>query len=189
MWEMTLPWTRMGLAALAVAAAAGCAKTPPKTPVVTPVSLNVPAPPPRHVIPVSLEPIDPPPAVVEPPPATTTAKPPAAPPPPKPPDRTTPPPTTPPPANTEATPPVLQTTRNVAELETKARRDLARAKADLQRVRVATLGPDARDAYNNAGRFIILAEESLQNKNFVAAEQHAEKAAILASGLVKSGSM
>jgi hypothetical protein len=165
-----------------------CSKTPPKTPAAAPAALNVPAPPPRHVVPVSLEPTEVPPPAVEPQPSTP-AKPPSPPPSTAKPDRPPPPQPPPPPAATDTTPPVLQTTRNVRELESKAKADLGRAKAMLERIVVARLPPEAKTTYNEALSFIKQAETALGLNNFIAAEQFASKAVTYAEALVKAMSL
>ncbi|HVQ41848.1 MAG TPA: hypothetical protein VMS54_06570 [Vicinamibacterales bacterium] len=46
---------------------------------------------------------------------------------------------------------------------------------------------DAREQYDSAKRFVRMAEDKLREKNFVYAEYCADKAATLASLLVKAG--
>lgn len=175
---------RAAMVVVGLTGAVACSKTPPKTPAAAPTELNVPAPPPRHVVPVSLQPTDPPPPAADPQPATP-AKPPSPPPSTSKPDRTPPPQPPPPPANTDTPPPVLQTTRNFRELESKARTDLGRAKAILAKIVVTRLPPDAKATYNEAQAWITQAEEALGLNNFIAAEQFASKAVTFAEALAK----
>ncbi len=81
--------------------------------------------------------------------------------------------------------PVLQTATSLAELEARARERLDRAEKDLALVSRGALGPDARDQYDSAARFIRMAKEAITAKNFVYAAYCADKAATLASLLVK----
>jgi hypothetical protein len=168
------------LTALLVGVSA-CGKVQAHTPEPMP-GLDVPAPPSRVVVPVTLD--DPPPPA---PPATSTPPPPRSretpQTPARPPDRTV---TSAPPTATPAEPaPVLQTTSNVGELEQHARVSLAAAQRDLDRVDYRGLGANARDQYDSAKRFMRQADGALRGKNFTYAAQLADKAAALASLLVK----
>jgi len=172
-----------------MAASAACLKVQAKTPEPAP-ALETPEAPTHLIIPVAIpepEPVPVPPAA---PPAT----------PPKPrdtstssraSDRTSPPPT-PPPATTPVTeppaapPPVLQTTSNGPEEERKVQAVLKKANDDLGRVTYASLKSDARAHYDLAKSFILQAENALKIKNYPFAAQLAEKAANLASQLLKS---
>ena len=165
------------LVGLALAAGSACARAQARTPAAIPV-LDTPAPPPRLVIPVAVEPPPaPPPATPERPPAAAPARPRETPP------RTTPPPT--PPVTETVPPPVLQTVPSLAELEARAKDRLDRAEKDLARVSRASLGRDARDQYDSAARFIRMAKDAMGAKNFVYAAYCADKAAALAGLLVK----
>jgi len=61
------------------------------------------------------------------------------------------------------------------------------AQADLKRVQKALLSADAKEQYESAERFVRMAEDALRTKNFVYAFYCADKAATLASLLVKAG--
>jgi outer membrane biosynthesis protein TonB len=176
---------RVALSGLLLSAVSACGKVEAHTP--QPPALQVPAPPPRVVVPVKLEPapteIPAPQPTAPPPPAPATS--------PRP--RETPPPAAPAPAKPAEKPaplpagetPVLQTTSNVAELEKRARTLLDEAKRDLALVVRANLSADAKAQYDQAQRFCAQAQEALKNKNFVYARDLAEKAANLASQLPK----
>ena len=185
---MSLPGRLSALCLLAAfgVAVGACAKTQAKTPAVTapPPALNVPTPPPAHVVPVTLDPVEVPPATNDPVVATPPAKPSVTPPPTRPPDRTSPP-TAPPPPAAEPPPPVLQTTRNVTELEIQAKIDLDKARRLLARVAFDRLDVDAKEQYLTAQRSITLAEEALKQKNYSTAQQNASKAVTLAEALAK----
>ena len=147
-----------------------------------PPALTVPEPPTRVVVPVNVDPPAPPPATTEKPAPATSPRPtgarPAATP------VATPTPTPVPPA-TEATPPVLQTSANPAELETKARERVDRAQKDLQRITRSSLGKDAQDQYDSAARYVRMAGDAMKMKNFVYASFCADKASTLAGLLIK----
>jgi hypothetical protein len=173
-------------------AAGGCAKAHAKAMPSGP-PLETPLPPPRVVSsPIESEPI-------------VTAVPPIEAPGPRPapnapraaaprPERTDPPaqaavpPSAPPPP---ATPPVeepartLQTTANAPQAEQRTRGLLANAMRDLNRIDYRALGKDAQAQYDIAKRFTEQAEEALQAKNVLFAEQLADKAAALAAQLLK----
>jgi hypothetical protein len=169
------------LAFCAIAAPA-CSKVQARTPAAAPAEpppLTTPEPPSRLKLPVS---VDPPPST-----GSTTEKP-ATPAnsgkPPAPPaaGSSTPPATTTPPERPAS--PVIQAG---AAVEQRARDRLLRAKNDLGRVQRASLSVDAREQYDSAQRFVKMAEDKLREKNFVYAEYCADKAATLASLLVKAG--
>ena len=61
------------------------------------------------------------------------------------------------------------------------------ARADLKRVQRASLSADAKEQFDSAERFARMAEDALRTKNFVYAFYCADKAATLASLLVKAG--
>ena len=176
---MTMRLGRLIAFAAVAAVLAGCKHNPPQTPASTPL-VTPPAPP--RTIPT---PIEPPPAPVVPPPTDPPSRQPAREVPPATPPRTptTAPPTTPP--ATSGTP-VLQTTADVVEAERKVRAIVASASKDLARVDYRTLGSDAKNQYDTAKRFIQQADDAVKVKNFVYAQQLAEKAAALAALLVKA---
>jgi hypothetical protein len=168
---------------LCAIAAPACSKLQARTPAAAPPEpppLSTPEPPSRLKLPVS---VDPPAST-----GSTTEKPsvPAA---------RGKPPATPPPAGGASTPPdanppeppvspVIQAGPNV---EQKARDRLKVAQSDLKRVQRASLSADAKEQYDSAQRFARMAEDALRAKNFVYAGYCADKAATLASLLVKAG--
>jgi len=147
--------------------------------------MNVPPPPPRVAIPVSLpeqpivEPEPDPPAA--PPAAAARPKPEATPP--RTVERPTPPTA---PAAAEGPARVLQTTVNVGALEQRASWLLGQAEKDLERVNRGQLIPQERAQFDRAMGFIRSARNALQLKNYTYAEQLAVKAAALARDLVKA---
>ena len=169
-----------------VVAAPACtkvqARTPAPVPVADPPPLSTPEPPSRLKLPVSIDPPAstgtttekpaPAPGLRGRPPVTTsagtTATPPAT--------------TTPPPEPVNA--PVMQAG---VEVEQRARERLKKAEDDLRRVQKTSLPPDARDQFDSAERFVRMAQEAMRAKNFVYAFYCADKAATLASLLVKQG--
>jgi hypothetical protein len=162
-----------------VVSTGACKKLQAKTPAPPPPMLVTPDPPGRLVIEVPLDPPVAPPASTEKPAPPATGKPTG--------NRGAPPPTNPPtspPPDTNP-PPVLQTGASLAELEARATERLERAQKDLDRVVRSTLGANARDQYDAAARFIRLARQAMTDKNFVYAHYCADKAATLASQLVK----
>lgn len=74
-----------------------------------------------------------------------------------------------------------------AEVERQATERLKRAEDDLKRVQKASLPADARDQFDTAQRFVRMAQDAMRGKNFVYAFYCADKAATLASLLVKEG--
>lgn len=169
--------------ALCAVAASACTKVQARTPAAVPVEpppLTTPEPPSRLKLPVSLDPPASAGSTTEKPPAPASSGKPPAPTPPAA-GSSTPPATTPP--ERPATP-VIQAG---AVIEQRARDRLLRAKTDLGRVQRASLSADAREQYDSAQRFVHLAEAKLLEKNFVYADYCADKAATLASLLVKAG--
>jgi hypothetical protein len=173
-------------AVLIVAGVSGCHQAPPKLPPPMP-ALEVPLPPGRLIVPSPIpEPKpEPTPTPVAPPPVHQPAATPA----PRPAERSTPPPAptptpepTPPPSNSQ----VLQTTSDVSGIDQKTRAQLASARHDLEKIKYAALGADARVQYDAAQQYIAQAEDALKLKNYVFASQLADKAVVLASLLVKS---
>ena len=164
-------------AVLCAFAGAGCTKVQARTPGPAPVveaapPLETPAPPSRLKVPV---PIDAPatPSPTNDKPGSTANRPKPA----IPPASTTAPPATPP-----ETTPVVQAP---ADFEQRARERLARAKADLGKVQKNSLPPDAQEQFVSANRFVRMAEEAITARHFVYASYCADKAATLASLLVK----
>lgn len=170
-----------------IAAGTGCAKarahTEPAIPVLTP-----PPPPPRVVETYVDEPV---PTIAPSPVDTALASPPTRPPArpanakpeaPKPePARTEPErPMVPPPALTLQPAPGAQT-----KTETSIRALMSRTVQDLQRVNYAALDADGRAQFDTARRFLSQAEESLKGGNLAFAGKLADKAATMASVLMR----
>jgi hypothetical protein len=164
-------------------AAPACTKAQARTPAVDPIEpppLTTPEPPSRLKLPVSVDPPASAGSTTEKPSVPAgRGKPPVATPPAG--GSTTPPPATPP---EPATSPVIQAGPDV---EQKARDRLKKAQEDLKRVQRASLSADAKDQYDSAQRFARMADDALRAKNFVYAQYCADKAATLASLLVKEG--
>ena len=175
-------FAKLGVVVLSIATIAGCAtaqaRSTPESPALVP-----PAPPGRLVIPSPL----PAPVAIEMPPAPPVAL--SDPPPDTPPNRTSrttpPPPTTPERQTSE--PPVLRTAANVMELTRQTRQKLNSAQRDLAAVRRQELGADGQAQFDEVERLIRAANELLDLKNYTLAQQLSEKAALLASVLVKGG--
>jgi len=176
---------RIGIALLSCAlAASACTKVQARTPAPLPTPaepppLATPEPPSRLKVPV---PVDPPPpggSVTDKPAAAgaNRAKP-ATPPP----ASSTAPPVTPPATPPETVTPVIQAG---ADVEKSARERLDRAVSDLKRVQKSSLPADAREQFDSAERFVRMARDAMTLKNFVYAAYCADKAATLASLLVK----
>ena len=64
---------------------------------------------------------------------------------------------------------------------------LKQARDDLKRVQRSLLSADAKEQYDSAERFARMADAAISAKNFVYAGYCADKAATLASLLVKAG--
>lgn len=170
---------------LALVSTGGCAHLHART--VGP-ALETPAPPPR-VVPSARQPIESQPIVASPPVGEVEAPTPAvikpqetAPATPAPPPAPAPPiaaerPATPP----AEPPPTLQTTANPTIAEQRTRASIANATRDLGRIDVRALSADAKAQYDIARRFIALANDALNAKNFEFAQQLADKAATLAA--------
>jgi hypothetical protein len=173
------------IAALVICAVAApaCSKVQARTPAANPVdppALATPEPPSRLKVPVSVDP----PASAGSTTEKTSApanrgKPPAATPPAG--GVSPPPPVTPP---EPATSPVIQAGPDV---EQRARERLKQAQTDLKRVQRSSLSADAKEQYDSAERFVRMADEALRAKNFLYAGYCADKAATLASLLIKDG--
>jgi len=167
----------------------GCVRARAKTlPPLPP--LDMPAPPPRIVLPMQaeVEPQEPSPVTEEPrraQPAPARPRPaaPAAssaaetPPPPVPPSTQ---PSVPPAPST-----VLQTTpaSEQGEVERAIRATMTRAMAELNRIDYRVLNTDARSQYDTAKRFVQQAEDAIRMKNLPFAKNLADKAAALAAQL------
>jgi hypothetical protein len=168
----------------------GCARARAKTmPTLPP--LEMPAPPPRIVLPMQaeVEPQEPSPVTEEPrraqpaparprpatpPPAASAAEPPPAP---------VPTSTQPPAPPTPST--VLQTTpaSEEGEVARAIRATMTRAMTELNRIDYRVLNTDARSQYDTAKRFVQQAEEAIRMKNLPFAKNLADKAAALAAQL------
>jgi hypothetical protein len=175
---------RAALAILLVASVSACGKVKASVPQPMP-ALEMPAPPGRLIIPATIP--EPSPEPVAPAAVQTPVRqnnPQAT----RPAERSTPPlPEPTPPAPTPpAQPPVLLTTPNAGDLEQKAQSNIAAAQRDLQKVNYKALSPDAKLQFDTAQQYIGQAETALKMRNYVFAGQLAEKAATLASLLVKS---
>jgi hypothetical protein len=88
-------------------------------------------------------------------------------------------PPAPPPAQTLQTTPAEQD----GEVEGRIRTVLSRAGSDLNRIDYARLNANAKSQYDQAKRFVSLAEEAIRAKNLVYAGTLADKAAELAAQL------
>lgn len=177
------------LAVVCVAAvlASGCmrarASTVPSLP-----PLDMPAPPPRVLMPieVAVEVEEPEPEPVPP------EEPRRAPPPPRPRAAAPSPPVEPPKAAEEPKPPppppatTLQTTpaAEQGEVERAIRATMTKAGADLNRIDYRALNANARTQYDTAKRFIQQAEDAIRLKNLPFAKTVADKAAVLAAQLL-----
>jgi outer membrane biosynthesis protein TonB len=188
---------RVFLAGVIVAFAAGGCATAGAKAQPEPAALEVPAPPPRVIVPPDPEPAQPPAPMPE--PEARQQKSPRRPTSPRPDTKADPargekkvegpppvaetvnptPPATPPTATLQQALPATQ-----AEVERQVRDQLARAQSDLRRVDYLALNADARSQYDTAKRFIEQAEQALKEKNLVFAAKVAEKAAGLAASLV-----
>ncbi len=171
---------------------AGChrahAKTLPESP-----PLEVPAVPPREVVPIEVETPQPMPLPEEPartpsprlrpsPPQTPRAEQPRT----EAPKTEQPPVEAPKPEEEPAKPPaLLQTTppNTEGDLERGIRASLTRAQTDLNRIDAARLNADARVQYETAKSFIRQAEQAVRAKNLSFAKIVADKAAVLAAQL------
>jgi hypothetical protein len=171
------------LIGLALSGVAACGKVQASTPA-PPMALNVPAAPAIVVVPVTLVDPEPPPA---PPPAPPAATPPATQRPAntaaaRPADKPDPPPASPAAAHDT---PVLQTTTDAPSTAERTRELLTEAQNNLSRVRQQDLGVQAREQYATVLGYIRTAQQALQLKNYLYAQQLATKAATLARELVK----
>jgi hypothetical protein len=171
------------LVTVLAALAGGCAARTSAAPASAPVELRPPAPPPRvlppppdQAQPEAAEPVAAvAPAATPPRPATRpVVRPPApaaAPPPPG---------AVPPPALRPGVAPGASATTEAAILAL-----LEAARRDLSRITPATLTADARTQYDAASRFAEQADAALKARNLVYAGMLADKAATLASALLR----
>jgi hypothetical protein len=183
-------WCALLLCAIA-AATPGCMRARAATVVPSGPPLDIPAPPPRIVLPLDLEAE----AETEPPPAQPVSSPdeprrPPAPAKPRPAAPTEAPkvaeeaprpvPAPPPPATT-----TLQTTpaAEQGEVERAIRGSMNRATAALNKIDYRALNANARTQYDTAKRFIEQAEDAIRMKNLPFAKNLADKAAVLAAQL------
>ena len=180
-WVPCPPWWL--LLFLIAAAAPGCMRARANTLPLGP-PLDVPAPPPRVVLPVEVEaeapPTEPGPPPEEPRPTPAPARPrPTGPV--EPPRAAEEPPKSPPAATSPATT-TLQTTpaAKQGEVERAIRATMARASSDLNRIDYRALNADARTQYDTAKRFIEQADDAIRMKNLPFAKNLADKAATLA---------
>jgi len=172
-------FARLALLGAIAATAGACSKVQARTPGPGPALDPPPAPAPL-IVPSRL----PDPTPVEQPPATQVelADPPGRTDPPARPPRTAPPPPPPP-----ADPQVLRTGGNPADMERLTRIQLQVAQRNIGAVKRGELSADGKNQYDEVLRFIRSAEEALKVKNYILARQLADKAALLASLLVKGG--
>ncbi len=171
-------------AALMALASGGCAAGRAKTPV-APTPLDVPAPPPRIIVPPDPE-APPPPITTEvaPKPQAAPSRPAAPRPetktePPKPVDPATVGPVAPVPTATLQQAP----TATVSEARQKIGEQLKRTREELGRVNLTALTADRKSQYETAQRFVAQAEQALNEGNLVFAAKVADKAASLAASL------
>jgi hypothetical protein len=172
---------------LGIGSGIGCAKARANTEPVLLPDLLPPPPPPRIV---ETYPLDPLPTIAPSPVESALAIPPAPPP--------APPPAKPEPPKVD--PPVVVPERPApgapsltlkpgpsgqAQTEASIRAHLERALQDLQRVKYAALNADGRAQYESARTFIQQAEEALKGANLMFASKLADKAATMASILVR----
>ena len=172
---------------LVIAAGAACAKARASTEPAMPVL--IPPPPPPRVVELYID--EPVPTIAPSPVETALATPPSRPP-------VRPPATRPEPPRPEPTqsvpdrptpPPLALTLKPAPGTETKTeasiRALMSRATGDLQRVNYAALDADGRAQYDTARRFMQQAEEALKNNNLAFAGKLADKAATMATVLVR----
>jgi len=158
----------LAVAALVVASAGACARTPPATPAVA--ALAIPTPPARLLIPVPVE--EPAPAPVR---SAVTNRPIEKPAPP------------PQPVADAPAPPILQATPSApSALEQRVLVLLASAEDRLKTVNRRELGVARRAHFEQALDFIRMARENLRIRNYFYAEQLATKANQVA-GLLTRG--
>jgi hypothetical protein len=169
-------------AVIAALAAGGCATARVKAPSV-PVALEVPAPPPRVIVPPEPEIPEPPEPTPEPESMAprTPRRPPVAGP-----AKTEPKADNAPAAQLAPPTATLQQAlpTSPADLVRRVREQLGQAQTDLRRVDYRALSADGKSQYDTATRFIEQAEQALREKNLVFAAKVAEKSAVLAASLV-----
>jgi type IV secretory pathway VirB10-like protein len=170
------------------AATAGCARARAATQPVSP-ALDAPPPPPRVITPVEVEAAIPEPVPEE---QLQPRQPLPQPPPPRPAPARTEPPRPAPPARVESEPAkpeeprpnrTLQTPESGTESARAIRDQLARASANLQKVKYQSLSPNLKEQYDVAKRFMEQSEEALKAGNLVYAATLAGKALEIAEFL------
>ena len=183
-----IPCSRCWLLLCVIAAASGCARARANSVPAGP-PLEVPAPPPRIVMPLQVE------AEVPEPELEVPEEPPRQPPRPRAPvptdaparpadvpkvaDEVPRPPSPAPPTTLQTTPAAAQ-----GEVERAIRATMTRAGGDLNRIDYRALNADARTQYDTAKRFIEQADEAIRTKNLLFAKNLADKAAVLATQLL-----
>ena len=170
---------------VALAGAAACAHVQAAAPAASP--LDVPAPPPRVVVPPSTDVTDPEPSAPATTPAPVAPAHPSAPPPVRPQEKppTAPPTSTAPPPDASTAPP-LETTSDTSTLRNQTLQILNNANRDLGRVDRAALSQEAQAQYDRAKSFVRQADNALKEGNLTYAHTMAEKAAALAGQLPKT---
>ena len=167
--RMTRRFVHLGLVFSLLAGVGACAKAQARTPASSP-PVDAPDAPPETAVPVPVNPVKlaPPEPATTPPvePVTPVVKPAVSPPKP-------------------TTPPAVLRPANVVVLEKQARDLMALAERDLDKVDEDELSRAARDQFQAAKRFLRLAGEALEIKNYVYARQLADNAATLAAQLIK----
>jgi hypothetical protein len=191
---LTLPLTgRRSLVVAALAAlTSSCATTQAARVVAEPPQpLMVPAAPPRIIVPT--DPTPPPPPEEAPPPAAPTRPRPTRPAMPRTDPREVPKPADAPaeaakPNGQEAAPtpaPTLEMQPGDRGGDAGVRQQLGKAGDDLQKVNYAMLSNDLKAQYDTAKRFITLGEQALREQNLIFAATLADKAAAIATLLLR----
>lgn len=179
------------VAAMLAALASGCAQTQARVAIEPPPPLTVPAPPPRIIVPT--DPTPPPPPEEAPPPAAPARPRPARPAAPRPDPKVDA--AKPAEAAAEAKPPNGQETvpAPTPPLEMQpgdrgdaaVRQQLGRATEELRKVDYPGLSTDLKAQYDTAKRFITLGEQALREQNLIFAATLADKAAAIATSLLR----
>jgi len=190
---VSVPFSGRGVLVAAALAAltSGCAKTQARVAVEPPPPLMVPAPPPRIIVPTDPTPSTPPDEA--PVPATPTRPRPTRPATPKPDPRVEPPKPAEvaegsKPPNGQEPPPAPVPTLEMQpgdRGEAGVRQQLGKAGDDLQNVNYAALSNDLKAQYDTAKRFITLGEQALKEQNLIFAATLADKAAAIATLLLR----
>jgi outer membrane biosynthesis protein TonB len=181
----------IGVIVVTLLVTGGCAKRNPRTATVIepPQPLAVPAPPPRVILPPQPETPEP----VEEPQPTSPARPrprnhgrPATEPKNDAPKAETPPQTPPPAAEPPAPEKPNQDLQPAdAAGEAAIRRQIGRARQDLNRVNYSSLSSDMKAQYDQANRFLVLSEQNLKEHNLLFASTLADKAGQIAELLTR----